>query len=79
MTGVPGSTRGSLTLLDQTALVEAAEALTDLRSAMNRIRERSPVHAPGEGPTAADNCRNILDVIDRGIDQLAVYLGGSDA
>jgi hypothetical protein len=55
--------------------VRANVALIDLKAAMDDVRTTFPGHMPGEGPTAADNCQEILKMMDWNIRQVAAYLG----
>jgi hypothetical protein len=60
----------------RTGTVGALLLLSDLRNVMGTLRERSPIYEPGTGPTAADNCRQILEMIEFCLKQLSVYVGG---
>ena len=57
------------------AIVRAAQVLIDLRDAMAEIQIAHPAYSPGTGPTAADNCKQILDMMDWSVRQIATYLG----
>ena len=57
------------------AVIEAAVALVKLRDAMSMICITSPAYMPGTGPTHADACKHVLDLMDHGIRQLAAFQG----
>jgi hypothetical protein len=57
------------------AVVRANVALVQLREAMAEVRLTTPAYVPGHGPTAADTCKHVLDLIDYGIRQLAAFQG----
>lgn len=56
-------------------MVGATLALADLREALRTIRWPHPAFAEGNEPTAADNCRHVLALMDWCLQQIAVYLG----
>lgn len=60
---------------DDPAVMRAAAALVDLRNAMADVRQTLPSYMPGHEPTAADNCKHVLDLIDHGVRQIAAYVG----
>ena len=57
------------------AIVRAAGCLVDLRNAMADVRVTTPSYSPGTGPTGADNCKDVLAMLDHGIRMIAAYLG----
>ena len=57
-------------------VVGAQIALADLRTAMATIRDNHPAYAPGTGPSAADNCAQVLDMLNHGLTMVRTYLGG---
>jgi hypothetical protein len=59
-------------------LGQARALINELRATLGEIRYRHPAWAPGTGPTAADNCKQLLDLMDHAVDQLAVYVGPPD-
>jgi hypothetical protein len=56
-------------------VVGALLALADLREAMATIEVPHPAYVPGTGPTAADNCAQVLDMVQHGLEMLEKYLG----
>jgi hypothetical protein len=56
----------------------ALSAVTELRKALTTIPLPSPAHAPGTEPTAADACRQLLEMIEHGIRQIEVFVGALD-
>lgn len=59
-------------------ILGATVALDDLRQALDEIRGIDPAWLPGRGPTLAKSLSNILELLGRSIDQIAVYLGGPE-
>lgn len=56
-------------------IAKAHAALAVTREAMAELRVEVPYAPPGEGPSAADNCRQIFEMLDHGLNQLALYIG----
>jgi len=56
------------------AIVRAAGAVVDLRNALTDVRQILPSYMPGHEPDAADNCKDILDMLDHGVRLVAAYL-----
>ena len=55
-------------------LVGAQLALSDLRVALSSVRLSHPAFMPGTGPTAADSLKQVLEMTDWCLHQLATYL-----
>ena len=53
----------------------ALAALAQLRLALSEIRLPSPSFAPGTEPTALDACERLLELLDFGIRQIALFVG----
>jgi hypothetical protein len=61
--------------MTEPAIIRAHIALKELRDAMTDVRQTHPSYLVGQEASAADNCRQILDVMEWNVRALAVYLG----
>jgi hypothetical protein len=57
-------------------VMDAKAAMDRARMEMRGIREPAPVMGTWVSPTVEDNCNDLLNLIDRCLDQLHVYLQG---
>jgi hypothetical protein len=61
--------------MTEPAIMRVHVALKELRDAMTDVRYAHPAYMPGQGPSAADNCKMLLASIDWYVNQIEIYLG----
>lgn len=54
--------------------VDVDVAIVKLRESMRSVRDLTPMYEPGTGPTAENNCEQILKMLEFCAQQIRTYL-----